>query len=1050
MRFAHIADTHIRNLKYHKEYRAVFSEIFKKLRSQNVDYIVHCGDIAHTKTQISPEYVELCTYFLKNLADIAPTYVILGNHDGNLRNSSRQDAITPIVDAMKHKDLHLLKNSGEVSLNKDFSLNVLSVFDLENWQLPSNSKKINIALYHGSISGVKTDTGWTMSHGENHVSIFDQYDYGFLGDIHKTDQRLDKAGKIRYCGSTIQQNHGETNDKGYLLWDIESKEEFTCEHIAIPNPKPFVTVELTQKGRMPKGTEVPTGARLRLVSRNNLPLDRVKKAIDIAKVRFKPEAVTYLSRAAGERTNVEKITNSLVQEDLRDVNIQEKLIREYLKPYEPTENNLEHIFNLNRRLNTVIEEEEEVKRNINWSIRRFEWDNLFNYGESNFIDFTNMNGIVGILGKNFSGKSSIIDGVLYTIYNSTSKNNRKNFNVINQTKNSCRGYVEIDIGFKTYKIERTSKKYIKRLKGKETSEAKTDLDFSVYDSSTEEEISLNGLSRGDTDKNIRKIFGKIEDFMMTSLASQLGSLSYLTEGSARRKEILAKFLDLEIFERKFKIAKEEVAELKASIKRLEGRQFPEELKDARTLLARNEASLSLKERECKDLEKKIEDLQKKHVTTSSLIESIPAEIIDINDVTKQIKLKINSISSLKEKNKNYSEDIKEKRALLEKIETFTKDFPIDSVKKQKGEADKVQNKIENIDIELKQILSTFENQKNKIALLREVPCGPEFSHCKFIKDAYEAQKEKDSTEIEIEKMSIGKKTLRDRLNIIGPDVVDQRLEKYDQVLHKRNRTVNDVNSLDLRIERNKTSIIKLENSLSILENKKLEYENNKDAIENLENLLEEQASFAVEIKSLKKKYNICKDCIVDLYKQNGSLEQKLIQIQEEQEEFERVQNEFSAHDLFLRCMHTNGISYDIIKKRLPLINNEITKVLTNIVDFEILFENEENKLDILIKHPRFEPRSIEMGSGAEKTICAMAIRLALLNVSTLPKGDIFILDEPGTALDEDNMEGFIRILDMISTQFKTVLLISHLDSLKDIVDSEITIENKSGYACVTQ
>ena len=256
-----------------------------------------------------------------------------------------------------------------------------------------------------------------------------------------------------------------------MLWDIEDKENFTCEHIAIPNPRPFVTVGLTPKGRLPKGTKVPEGARLRLVSKNNLPLDRIKKAIDVVKVRFKPESVTYLSRAAGERTNVEDITNSLVQEDLRDPNIQEKLIREYLKPYEPAESTLEHIFNLNRRLNTVIEEEEEVKRNINWSIRRFEWDNLFNYGESNFIDFSNVNGIVGILGKNFSGKSSIIDGVLYTIYNSTSKNNRKNLNVINQTKDSCRGYVEIDIGFKTYKIERTSEKYTKRLKGKETSEA---------------------------------------------------------------------------------------------------------------------------------------------------------------------------------------------------------------------------------------------------------------------------------------------------------------------------------------------------------------------------------------------------------------------------------------------------------------------------------------------------------------------------------------------------------------------------------------------------
>ena len=132
-----------------------------------------------------------------------------------------------------------------------------------------------------------------------------------------------------------------------------------------------------------------------------------------------------------------------------------------------------------------------------------------------------------------------------------------------------------------------------------------------------------------------------------------------------------------------------------------------------------------------------------------------------------------------------------------------------------------------------------------------------------------------------------------------------------------------------------------------------------------------------------------------------------------------------------------------------MINEEISKILTNIVDFDILFDNGENKLDILIKHPRFEPRPIEMASGAEKTICAMAIRLALLNVSTLPKGDVFILDEPGTALDEENMEGFVRILDMINTQFKTILLISHLDSLKDTVDQQITIDKIDGFAHVS-
>ena len=59
MKLAHIADTHIKNLKYHYEYKIVFEQLYDKLKREKVDYIVHCGDIAHTKTQISPEFVEL-------------------------------------------------------------------------------------------------------------------------------------------------------------------------------------------------------------------------------------------------------------------------------------------------------------------------------------------------------------------------------------------------------------------------------------------------------------------------------------------------------------------------------------------------------------------------------------------------------------------------------------------------------------------------------------------------------------------------------------------------------------------------------------------------------------------------------------------------------------------------------------------------------------------------------------------------------------------------------------------------------------------------------
>jgi DNA repair exonuclease SbcCD ATPase subunit len=91
-----------------------------------------------------------------------------------------------------------------------------------------------------------------------------------------------------------------------------------------------------------------------------------------------------------------------------------------------------------------------------------------------------------------------------------------------------------------------------------------------------------------------------------------------------------------------------------------------------------------------------------------------------------------------------------------------------------------------------------------------------------------------------------------------------------------------------------------------------------------------------------------------------------------------------------------------------------------------------------------------MGSGAEKTIAAMAIRLSLLSVSSLPRPSLMVMDEPATALDAEHMDGFIRILEMVKSYYKTVLLISHLDSLKDIVDITIDIDKVDGFAYVNQ
>ena len=127
-----------------------------------------------------------------------------------------------------------------------------------------------------------------------------------------------------------------------------------------------------------------------------------------------------------------------------------------------------------------------------------------------------------------------------------------------------------------------------------------------------------------------------------------------------------------------------------------------------------------------------------------------------------------------------------------------------------------------------------------------------------------------------------------------------------------------------------------------------------------------------------------------------------------------------------------------------LLNDE---AITSIITMKE-FAEDSDKLEIYLKHPKYDPRPLSMGSGAEKTIASMAVRLALISVSSLPKSNIFVLDEPATALDAEHMEGFTRLLQMIKSQFKTVLLITHLEGLKDIVDMTIDIDKSDGYAYV--
>ena len=76
-------------------------------------------------------------------------------------------------------------------------------------------------------------------------------------------------------------------------------------------------------------------------------------------------------------------------------------------------------------------------------------------------------------------------------------------------------------------------------------------------------------------------------------------------------------------------------------------------------------------------------------------------------------------------------------------------------------------------------------------------------------------------------------------------------------------------------------------------------------------------------------------------------------IDEAREEYKGVKNaerDYIAYDLFVQATHANGISYEVIKSMLSRINAEISSVLSTIVDFEVLIEDDGSNLEIYLKH----------------------------------------------------------------------------------------------------
>ena len=1038
----HLADLHIRNLQRHKEYRLVFEKFLKQVKEDKIeDSIIYlAGDIAHAKTEMSPELVQEISWFLTECSKLRETVVITGNHDCNLNNSHRLDVLTPIIDNLENDRIHYLRDTGTYNIH-NLTFVVYSILDdKENWPKGKDIEGENkIVLFHGPVNKAQTDIGYTVSSNSFQVDMFDGFDMALLGDIHKR-QTFGKGYEwVAYAGSMIQQNHGELlENHGYLLWDVPTR-TFTEHHIH--NDYGFLTVDVVD-GEIPQwvydevGTKLPKFPRLRLRFTNTEASD-MKRCITELKKIFKVAEVTVTrTDTMGQLKTNSKLNKNIVG-DVKDETFQNSLIRDYLeRQYLLESDELDKIGEINKELNTQIDTSE-LAGNILWTPKTFEFSNMFSYGEGSKIRFDNAQGIMGIFAPNASGKSSMWDALSFCIYDKTSRTNVAK-NILNNRKDKFYCKFNFQIDGVDYFIERTAK-YVR----KQTA-VKVDVNF--WSESGGVITSLNGEQRRETNQNIEKYLGTFEDFVLTTLSLQGNNALFIDKSQSERKEILSQFIGVDIFDKLYQKASDENRDNATLIRKFKSDDFTTKLAEIDTQLKNDKSEYKLLEISQKSLKEEEELLNKQIIKLNEKIVKLNADSgVSIDELEKRLKTLEVKKEELETTKGSVQERITYREELQITLDEILDQFDeedlqegISDLKQKREDLKLIESDIEKIQVKLD---SLYERKEHLDSHKYNEDCNI----CMENSTTIRGEKAKVESAIQDGNSYIQEKNdekLKLSLQIESLVNYEEEWEKFQSAKEKENKLDREISQLINKLSTTETEEIRLDTQVTQQKQLIEEYYKNEEQIKKNKEIRD-------EITGVRDKLKIVKDDLKstngDVLKLNGkisALQNQKETIEDRIQEVKNLEEQSKLFDYYLNALGKDGVSYELIEKSLPMIEGEVNNILGQIVDFGMQLEIDGKNINAYLVYGD-QRWSLEMCSGMERFISGLAIRVALINVCNLPRPNFLVIDEGFGTLDSENLQSLFMLFTYLKTQFDFVMVISHIDSMRDVVDGLIEIKKDS-------
>jgi len=1050
----HLSDIHIRLQQRHKEYRHVFRNFYKHVVKQRPDIIVISGDIFHQKVHLSPEAIKVAGEFFTKLSTLAPVHMIIGNHDTIVSQKGRIDSVTAVLNLANLDNIYLYTKSGLYEVD-NIVFGVFDINDDKKWPYNPDKEdgKSYVALFHGPINNSVNEVKFSME-SKYKLDMFDGYDVAMLGDIHTRQvlqERSEGKPQVEYSGSFIQQNFAEDKSKGYLMWDMET---LTSEYFEVESDYGYRTISLSKTDvdnidiisfDLPKYPYIRV-----LLDHDSYDITKSKYIESHIISKYKP---SYLTIEINHTKEINKANISDVHiENVVDLNVQKKILKEYLKSFPNMESDaIEEVMQVHESMyNNFTTNEFDHYKGLNWDIKRMKFSNVFSYGEDNVINFDKLRGLTGIFSANASGKSSLLYTILTAFFNMSTRASRGNIvDVINKNKDIATIDVEFFIDNKEYLIRRE----IKRTK-KDPNRAKNTIEF--YEVVGGELNNIMGTANTNaTEKQIRGMLGSFEEHAMTTFSQQFDATSFIDYNQSSRKELLSKFLGLDIIENLYQSVKEETSALRRTLteyKKYDYKIIEREYEEKEDRLQSELIELGEKKEELYyNLKEKNEKINKLHTQLKNT-EGIDLDVEELNDELEYCDSEIENINNDIKTHHNTIEDTTSK---LEDLEEEKKTLqPLEVIEKKRDEYNSLLSKGMKLENDITNLQKEINTSKRSVEILnmhdwfeKESVC----SKCSFLQDAFSAKENL----IQLEDQA---KVIRKPLSEITNKLEDYDGENLDDLLERHQKISFSIQSSEQYLQNVENQLSTYEDRLSLLEEKKTVIKDNINRYNINEHNIKINKDIQEKIDFLRKEVNETEEYIKnnidnEINSKNieyGQTHQQLMELSETIEKVEKIENKYNTYNILKNALSNNGIPLLIMSKVIPIINEEIRKILAKISNFDVMIEVDsiEQDLHIFIED-NISKRKVELGSGMEKTVAALAIRAALANISLLPICNLFIVDEGFGTLDAENLIEINELLQYLKTRFNNVMIISHIDVMKDVTDNIISIEkDEYGYSSI--